>query len=490
MINTDYEIAIIGAGFGGLGLAIRLQQEGYQNFIIFERAAIAGGTWRDNTYPGCACDVPSHLYSFSFEPNPNWSREYSPQPEILNYILHCKEKHHLDSHIRYNTTIAQADFDEKRGCWELKNQHGDIFTARILVSAIGPLNVPSIPKIKGLETFEGASFHSSEWDGKIDLNGKKVAVIGTGASAIQIVPNIAPKVAELYLFQRTAPWILPKNDRPISKFSQNLFQKIPFLQYLKRTAYYWFYEFAGRALFSDNLVRTVTRRMAKRHLRNSIPDEALRKKLTPNYEIGCKRRLPSDDFYPALLRKNVHLVTDNVQEISAKGVMDDKGIFRDVDVIIWATGFYVADFGKRDISVLGRNGRNLFAEWNEKGPEGYYGTCVSGFPNMSLILGPNTGLGHTSQLHIIESQINYILDYIKNIKNLPNNEFLDVKPKAQEKYNKEIHEKLQTMVWSSGGCNSWYLHESGRNSTLWPGHTNTFRNRTKKIILEDFEVVG
>jgi len=489
MVNKiDYKIGIIGGGFGGLGIAIRLKKENRDSFVVFERAEEVGGTWRDNTYPGCACDIPSHLYSYSFEMNPNWSRTYSKQPEILAYIIACKKKYALEAHIRYNTTITEAVFQEKEGYWKLTDQAGKVTLVEHVVSAIGPLNVPNIPQFKGSESFEGTSFHSSEWKDSIDLKNKRVAVIGTGASAVQIVPNIVSEVKQLSLFQRSASWILPKDDFEISGVSKTIFRRFPFVQKLRRTGLYWFYEYVGGALFSDNLTRTITRRMAKRHLEKQVPDKVLRKKLSPNYEIGCKRRLPSDEFYPALMQANADVVSDAIQEITPKGIVDAQGILHEVDVIIYATGFHVADFSRRNLSFIGRGGVNLFENWAAKVPKAYYGTLVSGFPRLFFILGPNTGLGHNSQLHVMESQFNYIIDYLNESDKLPAG-YLDVKPAAQKKFNEAIHKKLKGMVWSSGGCNSWYLNDSGHNSTLWPGYTATYRRKTQKIVRKDFDVL-
>ncbi len=484
----DFDVAIIGSGFGGLGLAVKLKESGNNNFVIFERADQVGGTWRDNIYPGCGCDIPSHLYSFSFEMNSDWSREYSLQPEILEYIINLKNKYNLEPHIQYNTNIVEARFDEENLRWLLRDQNGGTTYAKTVISAIGPLNVPNIPDFKGLDVFEGKYFHSSEWNHEVEYKDKKVIVIGTGASAIQIVPSIAAEVNSLALFQRTPAWILPKNDRKISSFSKKIFKKIPPLQKLKRLAFYWFYELVGKSLFSDNFFRTMTRRLAIKHLHKSISDPILRNKLTPDYQIGCKRRLPSDDYFPALTRANVELVTDAVQKFVPEGIIDEKGILRAADVVIFATGFHVADFEKRGLTVLGVDEQNLFESWKEKGPEAYWGTCISGYPGLLFILGPNTGLGHNSQLHIIESQFNFIMDYLKVLQGLPDNACLSLKKDAQQKFNDEIHQRLKDMVWSSG-CNSWYLHKSGRNSALWPGYTATFRKRTKKIKRGDFDVL-
>jgi cation diffusion facilitator CzcD-associated flavoprotein CzcO len=420
--------------------------------------------------------------------NPNWSRAYSKQPEILAYIIACKKKYALEAHIRYNTKITKAVFQEKEGHWELTDDAGNITLVESVISAIGPLNVPNIPNFKGAGSFEGTSFHSSEWDDTVDLKNKRVAVVGTGASGVQIVPNIVSEVKELSLFQRTAPWILPKNDFKISGISKTIFKTLPFVQRLRRTGLYWFFEYAGGALFSDNLTRKYTRKMAQKHLKKQVSDKELRKQLTPNYEIGCKRRLPSDEYYPALMEKHVSVISDSIQEITPQGIIDAKGTLHEVDVIIYATGFHVADFRKKNISVIGRGGVNLFDSWEENGPEAYYGTVVSGYPGLLFVLGPNTGLGHNSQLHVIESQFNYIMDYFREMDKLSTG-YLDVKPMAQKAFNDDIHKQLDGMVWSSGGCNSWYLHDSGRNSTLWPGYTATYRRKTQKIVREDFEVV-
>ncbi|CAA6827839.1 MAG: Cyclohexanone monooxygenase (EC [uncultured Aureispira sp.] len=486
--KVDYKIGIIGGGFGGLGIGIRLKKENRDSFIIFERAEEVGGTWRDNTYPGCGCDIPSHLYSYSFELNPNWSRGYSKQPEILAYMIACKKKYALDAHIRYNATITKAVFHEQEGYWELTDQAGKVTLVENVIAAIGPFNVPNIPKFKGLESFEGASFHSSQWDHTVDLKNKRVAVIGTGASAVQVVPGIVSEVEHLSLFQRTAPWILPKDDFEVSSFSKKINRTFPFIQKLRRLGIYWFFEYSGRALFRENSTRKMIRKLAQDHLEKQVPDEVLRKKLTPNYEIGCKRRLPSDEFYPALMQKNVAVVCDSIQEITPKGIVDSKGVLHEVDVIIYATGFHVADFRGKNLEVIGRGGLNLFENWTEKVPEAYYGTAVSGFPGLLFVLGPNTGLGHNSQLHVMESQFNYIIGYLNELDKLPT-AYLDVKPSAQKEFNDAIQTKLKGMVWSSGGCTSWYLKDSGHNSTLWPGYTVTYRWKTRKIIRNDFEVV-
>ena len=489
-VHIDYDMGIIGAGFGGLGLAMKLQQEGKRSFIILERAAQIGGTWRDNIYPGCACDVPSHLYSFSFEPNPHWSRSYSAQPEILNYMIACKDKYNLEEHIHYNTNFASATFEEASLTWLLTATNGQTWRVKTVASALGPLNVPKFPPIEGRASFAGVSFHSSNWKQEVDLTNKKVGVIGTGASAIQIVPEIADKVAQLTIFQRSAPWIFPKNDHPISPAKQAIYEQKPFKQKLKRLKAYLFMEAGGRGLFKDNFIRKYTQKLAEDYLQKEIQDPVLRKKLRPNYTVGCKRRLLSDNYYAALRKEQVHLETTPIQKIVPEGILDEQGQLQELDVIIYATGFKVIDYEERNVQVKGLGGRELFEQWGQSFPEAYHGTAVSGYPGLFLILGPNTGLGHNSLIHVMESQFNFILDYWKQLDQLPLGSLLDVQPAAQKAFNEQIQKELSTMVWSTGSCSSWYVNEEGKNPTLWPGPTTTFRKRTKKIKVKDFEVLS
>lgn len=484
--TVDYEVGIVGAGFGGIGAAIRLKESGQNSIVLFEKGSEVGGTWRDNIYPGCACDIPSHVYSFSFELNPNWSRAYSKQPEILKYILHCKEKYQLEQHIRYNTKVTTIKFEEKEKCWRLTTAEGKVTTVRNVILALGPLSVPKIPVIKGVETFKGKIFHSAEWDTSVDLTGKRVAIIGTGASAIQIVPEIVGKVAQLDLYQRSAPWVLPRKDGNVSALTKKAFQTLPFIQQFQRSRIYWYFETTGVALFSDNLVRKYSKKLALDHLKKAVKDPVLREKLTPKYEIGCKRRVLSDDYYPALVHQHVDVVTNGIDQITADGIIDKDGKLRPVDVIVWATGFHVGDFLRRGMDIIGLHGQNLFESWAKEMPQAYYGTCISGYPGLMMILGPNTGLGHNSQLHVMESQYNYILDYLKQQEQQGSNTYLDVKSSAQARYNTSIHQALQRTVWAQGGCNSWYLDEAGRNPTLWPSYTVSYRKQTQQIIMDDF----
>lgn len=482
-----YEVAIIGAGFAGIGLGIRLKLENRPDFVIFEQAAEIGGTWRDNTYPGCACDIPSFLYSYSFEPNPEWPNLFSRQPHILAYMKKCVNKYELDQHILCNMEIICATFDENSGYWTLESRDGCSFTARSVVSAIGPLNQPKIPAFKGLEKFRGRHFHSSAWPEDLELKGQTVAVIGTGASAIQIVPEIASEVEQLYVFQRTPPWIIPRRDRPIELSAQRWFQQYPRLQHFWREFIYWLLELRVFGFLGNKTMRRIQEYICKRHIRRSIDDPELRKVLTPNYDLGCKRILVSDDFYPAIALPEVELVTDGIQEITAQGIITDDRRERKIDNIIFATGFVASEF-IRAISYKGRDGRDLFNEWEQTGAEAYYGLSVSGFPNLLFMVGPNTGLGHNSIIHMIESQINYIIDYFKLLEQAPLPSFLDLNPAIQRSFNQDIQSRLQKTVWATG-CQSWYQTSWGKNTTLWPGSTVAYRRQTRRVNAANYMLV-
>ena len=483
---TNVEIAIIGAGFAGLGAAIRLKQSGRDSFVIFERAGEVGGTWRDNVYPGCACDVPSHLYSFSFAPNPNWSRKFSPQPEILAYLKNVVQQFDLRPQIRYNTEIVRTEFSEETGRWTLTDRAGNVTTARVVIGAIGPLNRPSVPKLPGMDSFGGQVFHSSEWDTSASLAGKRVAVVGTGASAIQIIPAIARTVDHLTVFQRTAPYVMPRRDAALSAGVRGLFTKIPVLRQAYRTGIYWMNELGGLSFLGNKTFRKIALFIARKHREAALKDPILRQKATPNYELGCKRVLVSDDYYPALARPNVNLITDAIDRVTPTGIMDTAGREHPVDVLIFSTGFVAADI-ICDLHITGRNGRVLLDEWAETGPEAHYGTTVSGYPNMLFLVGPNTGLGHNSIVHIIESQMNYVLSYLDLLDGAGANAFLDVKPAVQRAYNHNIQERMKTTVWASG-CQSWYMNAEGKNTTLWPDLTVTYRNVTRQVNAAEYEV--
>jgi cation diffusion facilitator CzcD-associated flavoprotein CzcO len=385
-------VAIVGAGFAGLGLAMRLARAGIRTFTIFERAASIGGTWRENTYPGAACDIPSHLYSFSFEQNPDWERTYAGQAEILRYLEFCAAKYALYEHIRFGSDVRAARFDERRNRWTLELADGTTFDAAVLVTACGVLNKPQLPNLPGLETFAGPAFHSAQWRHDVDLNGKRVGVIGTGASAVQIVPEIAPRVASLTLFQRSAPYVIPKPDRPYGARERKLYRKLPFLLRASRALTYAVHEVRFVAFGYVRAAIEPSRRIFEKMLERQVPDPELRRKLTPDYQMGCKRVMISNDYFSALARENVEVVTDRVERVTPNGVVTADGRERAFDVLVYATGFAATGF-LVPMRVAGRNGTLLQDVWRD-GAEAYLGVSVAGFPNFFMLYGPNTNLGH------------------------------------------------------------------------------------------------
>jgi cation diffusion facilitator CzcD-associated flavoprotein CzcO len=478
-------IVIIGTGFAGLCMGIRFKQVGLDSFTILERAQAVGGTWRDNTYPGAACDVPSHLYSFSFEPNPRWTRQFAPQAEILDYLHHCTDKYGLGPHLRFNSPVSSARFDESAGEWVLTVGDGEELRADIVVSGCGGLSRPSLPQLPGLADFQGKVFHSARWDHGHDLSDKTVAVIGTGASAIQIVPEIAPRVRKLHLFQRTPPWILPKDDRAIGERERKLYEALPSAQWLHRQLIYWRLESRAPLFTRAPSILKLAERLALRFLEQSIPDPTLRAKLTPDYVFGCKRVLLSNDFYPALNRPNVELVTDGIREVTREGLVTREGTARPVDTIILATGFQAAEAAS-PFPIRGRGGLQLEEAWRASA-EAYLGTSVAGLPNLFFLAGPNTGLGHSSMVFMLESQVQYVLDCIQTLQR-EGLGFLEVRKDVQERFNQRLHERLARTVWNVGGCASWYRTSNGKNTTLWPGSTLGFRWRTRRLALADYHV--
>lgn len=471
------KIAILGSGFSGLGMAIRLKQKGEQDFLIFEKEAGVGGTWRVNHYPGCACDVQSHLYSFSFAPNPNWTRMFAPQPEIKRYLEGCWENFRLQDKTLLNTTVTQLQWDERAELWRIQDAAGNHYSAQFVVSGMGALSIPSIPKLKGLEKFKGKVFHSQQWDHDYDLKGKRVAVIGTGASAIQFVPELQKEVARLDLYQRTAPWIMPKPDRLIKESERERFKRFPLLQKLWRGGIYTVLESRVLGFAWAPKVMKLASLVAKWHIGRSIKDPVLRAKVTPDYIMGCKRVLISNNYYPALAQANVDVITDGISEIRAGSILASDGSERKVDAIIFGTGFTPTDPIPRG-AIHGRNGIDLVDSWPH-GPEAYKGTMTAGFPNLFFLMGPNTGLGHNSMVYMIESQIQYILGAL-DLLNERNLDSLEPKREAQDAFNGKLHSSLGHSVWNAGGCNSWYLHPvSGRNTSLWPSFTWRFRMLTK-----------
>jgi len=476
-------IAILGAGFSGLGMAIRLKQAGIDSFTIFEAADGIGGTWRDNTYPGCACDVPSHLYSFSFERKADWTRKYSGQAEILEYLEHCVAKYGIAPHLRLSTRIARAVWENDE--WVLTSERGEIFRARVVITGTGPLSRPNVPDLPGLDRFRGAAFHSARWDHSYDFRGKRVAVVGTGASAIQFVPEIAKEVEALHLYQRTPPWVVPKPDRAFRDVEKRVLARSALYAWLYRNAVYWSRESFAMGFVVDKRLMTVMEYFAKQHIERSIEDPALRAKVTPSYTLGCKRILISNDYYPALAQGNVSLHTTNVAALDENGVIDGEGTRRDVDAIVFGTGFDATDF-LAPMEVVGRDGRDVNAAWKD-GAEAYFGMSVAGFPNFFMLVGPNTGLGHNSIVFMIEAQVHYVMQCIERLQR-EDLRYLDVRTDRQREFNARIQERMKNAVWQSG-CKSWYLEQSGKNSTLWPGFTFEYWLRTRRVDRADYVAV-
>jgi cation diffusion facilitator CzcD-associated flavoprotein CzcO len=481
----EFHTVVIGTGFSGLGMAIQLKKDGRDDFVVLEKAADVGGTWRDNTYPGCACDIQSHMYSFSFEQNPRWSRSFSPQPEIWQYLRDVTDRYGLRRHIRFGVEVTGARWDADENRWHISTSEGD-YTARFLVSGIGGLHIPNIPKLPGIERFRGKAFHSAQWDHDYDLTGKRVAVVGTGASAIQFVPRIQPDVAKLTIFQRTPPWIMPKPDYAIPDWVKTLFRLVPGTQRLYRDAIYWLLEARAIGFNGKPGLMKLASRVAKAHMHKAVKDPELRRKLTPDYVMGCKRVLVANDYYPALTQDNVEVDTDGIREVTEHGIVDENGVEHEVDAIIYGTGFHVTDaFDYLDITGL--DGRDLSKDWRDNGIQTHLGITVAGYPNLFFLLGPNTALGHNSVVFMIESQIRYVSQAMALVEQR-GGQALDTRESAQAQFQSDMQRKLVNGVWTQGGCKSWYLDSRGVNRTIWPGFTWRYWLRTRKLEPQDFEV--
>lgn len=467
-------------------MAIRLKQEGVHDFVVLERANDVGGTWRDNSYPGCACDVPSNLYSFSFAPNPFWSRAFSRQPEIQAYLRDTARDFGILRHIAFEAGVQNAAWSEAENEWIVETERGSV-RCRVLVSAAGPLSEPAFPSISGIGEFKGLKFHSAEWDHKYDLTGKNVAVIGTGASAVQFIPHVQRQAERLTIFQRTPPWILPRPDRPVPRFQQRAYAAAPILQKAIRTGVYWRQEAMLPGLVHKPGLLKGVEKLALAHMRWKIKDPDLRAKLTPDYMIGCKRILIANEYYPAVAQPNVNLVTESIQTATADGLITRDGVEHKVDTIIFGTGFHVTDIAIAD-RVRGRYGETLAECWKGS-PQAYLGTSVAGFPNLFLLVGPNTGPGHTSVVFYIESQVAYVLAALQQMERAGLTR-VDVKPDVQQAFNDEVQQRMEGTVWTSGGCGSWYLDESGRNTTLWPGFSFELRRRTRRFESSRYELLA
>jgi len=482
--ERNFPIAIIGAGFAGIGAAIQLLKAGIDSFTIFERASEIGGTWRDNTYPGAACDVPSHAYSLSFEQNPNWTQRYATSWEIQQYLLGVVEKWKLRDKMRLDTEIVEARFDEAAGAWTLTTSAGDTFRARVVLSGVGGLVDPQYPDIAGLEEFQGDMFHTARWNHDVDLKGKRVSVIGTGASAVQVVPTIAPIVSLLTVFQRTPAWVVAKFDRFYPAWLRKLLSRFPFLLRVSRFFKYWLSEIRGPIVFIDSkILSKIGVWLSMRNLRRQVQDPELRKKLTPSFQFGCKRVLVSDDYWATFERQNVELVTDPIERIERTGVRTKDGTLHEADAIVLATG-YKLGLASAPFRIVGRGGRSLDETWSQ-GAMAYKGMTVAGFPNWFIMMGPNTGPGHTSVLVYTEAQIAHALAAIRKLK-AENLKYLDVRQDVMDRYNEGIQKRMKRMVWS--GCKSWYLSPDGVNRSLYPGFATEYVLRTRRLDLRDYEI--
>ncbi|MFJ3642514.1 flavin-containing monooxygenase [Streptomyces sp. NPDC090108] len=487
--HEHVRVAVIGSGFGGLGAAVRLRREGITDFVVLERADSVGGTWRDNSYPGCACDVPSHLYSFSFAPHPDWPRTFSGQEHIRAYLEHVTDVFGLRPHIRFGAEVKLMSWDTERLRWNIETARGPL-TADVVVSATGPLSDPKIPAVPGLESFPGKVFHSARWDHDYDLRGKRVAMVGTGASAIQIVPAIQPLAGRLTLFQRTPPWVMPRMDREVSGLERRLHRALPVTARIRRGFLWAVRELQVQAFTRHPDELGLIERLARRNMARAVRDPELRARLTPGYRIGCKRILLSSTYYPALTRPNVDVVAAGLAEVRGSTVVGADGTEAEVDAIVFGTGFHVTDMPIAE-RVVGAGGVTLAEAW-KGGMRSLRGATAAGFPNWMTIIGPNTGLGNSSMILMIESALNYMADYLRQLGVLDGaggRTALDARPTAVDAWNERVQERMERTVWNTGGCTSWYLDASGRNTTIWPGTTTEFRRATRRVDLAEYQVL-
>ena len=492
-VEVTVDVAIVGAGVGGLCAAIRLRETGAGSLIVLERSAEVGGTWRDNVYPGCACDVPSHMYSFSFAPNREWTRPYSQQQEIQDYILRTTDAYGLRPLIRFNTTVQDLCWMEAAQCWKVSIAGQPALYARNVVLASGPLNKPAIPNLPGADQFAGETFHSSEWRHDIALRGKRIAVVGTGASAVQFVPEIAPQAAHVDVFQRTAAWVLPRWDKPYGAFRRWIYRQVPGLQRLSRWRVYWFNEWVGMAFMGSTRMQALLGRLSRHHLRSQVDSPALQAALTPDFSPGCMRLLISNTWFPALQRANVQLHTQAVAGLVPHGVVGADGAVYPCDVIIWGTGFKATEFvapmtihGQATPALAGASAAvpELSALWRDKPAATRLGITVAGFPNLFMLVGPNTGLGHNSIIFMIECQVNYIVAALRYQRGQAT-PVLRLRTDVQQGDYAAAQHKMQRTVWASG-CKSWYQNAQGQIDTLWPGYTWQYWLQTRRFQAKDY----
>ncbi len=487
-VVTNVDVLIVGAGFSGLCMGIKLLEAGMNSFLIVEKSADIGGTWWENRYPGCACDIPSHLYSFSFAPSTEWTRMYPGQQEIHDYLKRCVQHYALAPYLRLNTRFHEAIWDESEGVWNTTAGNGMRIRARVLVSGMGALHVPHFPELKGLDSFKGPAFHSSAWDHSVDFAGKNVAVVGTGASAIQFVPQIAPSAGKLHLFQRTPPWIVPRLDFAFSEKWRRRFRSIPITRRALRQFLFWRQEFRVFGFLGNNTFRKMVEAIARRHLARNIEDPRMRAALTPNYLLGCKRVLVSDDYYPTLNRSNVELVTEGISEVCPHSIVTRDSVERPIDVLIYGTGFRATEplIGCR---VVGKGGVDIHEAWGKR-MSAYLGITTADFPNLFILLGPNTGLGHNSVVLMIEAQVRYTMNCLK-LMHSRKQRVLEVRPEIQQSFVEEIYRRMAGTVWQSGGCKSWYQDQTtGEITTLWPGSVVSYLRRTRSVSPSDYKITS
>ncbi|MEK8073399.1 flavin-containing monooxygenase [Rhodococcoides navarretei] len=479
------DAVIVGAGFAGIGTAIRLRNSGIDNFVILERGSAVGGTWRDNTYPGAACDIPSRLYSYSFAPNPNWSHTYSGSGEILDYIHTMVGEFDIESRIRFGHNVVDIIWNEASGHWHLSiDGHADV-RARTVVMASGPLANASLPNIRGIDTYEGHKIHSARWDHDYDFEGKKVAVVGTGASAVQIVPELVKIADTVKVFQRTPGWTLPRVNRKTQAGTKRRYARYPKTQTLARSLWFWGHESVALGVVWKTPLTRIVELVGRAHLRSQVRDPWLRRQLTPRFRAGCKRLLMTSDYYPALQKPNCTLVTWPIATLSPKGIRTVEGIEHQFDAIVFATGFDVSNTGT-PIPITGRDSRVLADEWSA-GAKAYKSIAVSGYPNMYFTFGPNSGPGHSSALVYMEAQIDYIVEAISLVLE-GNLHSADVRQDVQDAYNEDMQRKLAKTTWNSG-CSSWYLTEDGFNATMFPGFATQYVNQLRGVEQGDFTMV-
>jgi cation diffusion facilitator CzcD-associated flavoprotein CzcO len=479
---TRAKILIIGTGFGGLATAYYLKQAGEHDFVMLERKGDVGGVWRDNSYPGCACDVQSHLYSFSFAPNPDWTRHFSPQAEIHAYLQKCARDFGLLPHVRFQHDVTRMDWQEKSGEWVVQTSQGE-FRARHVVGGFGVLSDPEIPRVNGIENFKGQVFHSATWPKDFNARGKRVAVVGTGASALQFIPAIQPEVAQMHVFQRTPPWVMPRHDGPIHAVTRTAYRHLPKLMQAERLRLYAQREAFVLGFMHPRLMQQA-QKTALAHLHDAVKDPVLRAKLTPDYTLGCKRILISNTYYPALAQRNVDVITDGIATVTADSVIGNDGVERKVDAIIFGTGFKTRDLPFARF-IHNDKGQTLHDAWAGS-PKAYMGTTVHGFPNLYLLHGPNIGLGHTSVIYMFEAQAEHIVGVVK-LADRQGADIIEPTAAAQQKFLTKIERDMEGTVWVAGGCSSWYLDSTGRASQLWPGFTFAYRKLATQIEARDYQ---